>query len=71
MKDHIHDLSLVFDRLLKYGIKVKGPKIRLGVKELPFLGTIVGVNGCRPDPEKTKAIRMCATCGDFSRKMRS
>ena len=56
VKDHIRDLSLVFDRLLKYGIKVKGPKIRLGVKELPFLGTIVGVNGCRPDPEKTKAI---------------
>jgi transposase InsO family protein len=56
VKDHIRDLSSVFDRLLKYGIKVKGPKIRLGVKELPFLGTIVGVNGCRPDPEKTKAI---------------
>ena len=56
VKDHIRDLSLVFDRLLKYGIKVKGPKMRLGVKELPFLGTIIGVNGCRPDPEKTKAI---------------
>ena len=56
VEDHIRDLHKVFERLDKYGIKVKGSKIKLGVKELPFLGTLVGVDGCRPDPEKTKAI---------------
>ena len=56
VEDHIRDLNLVFDKLDTFGIKVRGEKIKLGVKELPFLGQIIGVNGCRPDPEKVKAI---------------
>ena len=56
VQDHIRDLDKVFSRLAKYNIKVKADKIRLGLKELPFLGQLVGVEGCRPDPLKTKAV---------------
>jgi len=56
VKDHIRDLDIVFERLNKYNIKVKADKIRLALIELPFLGQLVGENGIRPDPEKTKAI---------------
>ena len=54
--DHIRDLDKVFTRLHRYNIKVKADKIRLALRELPFLGQLVGENGVRPDPEKTKAI---------------
>ena len=56
VQDHIRDLELVFDRLNRYNIKVKADKIRLGLRELPFLGQLVGEGGIRPDPDKTKAI---------------
>ena len=56
VEDHIADLEQVFDRLDKYNVKVKGDKMRLGLKELPFLGQLINEEGCRPDPEKTKAI---------------
>ena len=56
IEDHIADLNKVFDRLDKYNVKVRADKMRLALKELPFLGQLVGVNGCRPDPEKTKAV---------------
>ena len=56
VKDHVEALHKVFDRLDQYGIKVKGDKIKLALKELPFLGQIVGVDGCKPDPSKVKAV---------------
>ena len=56
VEDHVRDLNTVFQRLAKYNIKVKADKIKLGLKELPFLGQLIGVDGCRPDPDKTKAI---------------
>ena len=56
VRDHIRDLDRVFDRLDKYNVKVKGDKMRLALKELPFLGQLVSEEGCRPDPSKTKAI---------------
>ena len=57
VEDHIKDLDKVFDKLDALGIKVRGDKIKLGVKELPFLGQIVGVDGVKPDPAKLKAIK--------------
>ena len=56
VEGHIDHLEQVFDRLQKYGITVKGAKVRLGLKELPYLGQIISTKGCRPDPAKTKAI---------------
>ena len=57
VEGHIQHLDQVFTRLERYGITVKGSKVRLGVKELPFLGQIISTKGCRPDPAKTKAIK--------------
>jgi hypothetical protein len=56
VEGHITHLNQVFERLVKYGITVKGAKVRLGLKELPYLGQIISTKGCRPDPAKTKAI---------------
>jgi hypothetical protein len=35
---------------------IKGSKVKLGVKELPFLGQIINKYGYRPDPNKIKAV---------------
>jgi hypothetical protein len=35
---------------------IKGSKVKLGVKELSFLGQIVNKQGYRPDPSKIKAV---------------
>ena len=56
-EDHVRDLGLVFDRLIESGFTVKAKKVYLGFREIPWLGFLVGVNGIRPDPLKTKPIR--------------
>ena len=61
VEGHIGHLQQVFERLAKYGITVKGSKVRLGLKELPYLGQIISTKGCRPDPAKTKAITELAS----------
>jgi hypothetical protein len=53
---HIGHLDQVFSRLRSHGIIIKGSKVKLGVKELPFLGQIVSKTGYRPDPNKIKAV---------------
>ena len=42
---HIADLEKIFQRLRKHGVMIKGSKVKLGLKELPFLGQIVSKNG--------------------------
>ena len=56
VKDHIKHLDLVFDKLELYGIKAKASKIKLGLKELPFLGMIASVDGVKPNPAKVAVI---------------
>ena len=53
---HLEHLQLVFERLRASGVMIKGSKVRLGVKELPFLGQIINKHGYRPDPNKIKAV---------------
>ena len=53
---HIDHLNSVFSRLRSSGIMIKGSKVRLGVKELSFLGQIINKDGYRPDPSKVKAV---------------
>ena len=54
--DHVRDIQKVFDELRKRGIKIKGSKLKLGCKRMPFLGIIITRDGMIPNPEKTKAI---------------
>src|SRR6202012_431353 len=54
--EHLHDVAKIFDRLHKYGVKIKASKLKIALKEIPFLGIILQENGMIPNPEKTKAI---------------
>ena len=53
---HIGHLDQIFSRLRSHGVMIKGSKVKLGVKELAFLGQIVNKDGYRPDPAKIKAV---------------
>jgi hypothetical protein len=55
-EDHMRDVGLVFDRLIEAGFTVRCDKTHIGLKEVPYLGFMVGTYGTRPLPEKTKAI---------------
>ena len=50
------DLEKVFKELDKHGVKIKASKLKLGCKQMPFLGIIITPDGMIPNPEKIKAI---------------
>ena len=54
--DHLRILREVLSRLQEAGLKVKFPKCVWAAPECRVLGSIVGQDGIRPDPEKTAAI---------------
>lgn len=56
-EDHVRDVGMVFTRIIESGFTVKAKKCYVGFREVPYLGYLVGVNGTRLDPAKTKAIR--------------
>jgi hypothetical protein len=49
-------LTIVFERLAKYNLKIQLSKIRFFQRELKILGVIFSGNGKRIDPEKIQAI---------------
>jgi transposase InsO family protein len=75
-EEHIAKLDAIFDVLDAHGIKLKASKMKLGLRELQYLGVLVGENGIRPDPAKTKAVdklpfpttihELRQVCGSFS-----
>ena len=54
--DHLRDVGLVFDRLIAAGFTVNPKKVFVGMREVGYLGYLVGAYGTRPNPERTKAI---------------
>ena len=54
--DHMRDVGLVFDRLIEAGFTVRCDKCHIGMREVPYLGFMVGAYGTRPLAEKTQAI---------------
>jgi hypothetical protein len=54
--EHIKQLEEIFRRFEKAGLKVNAPKCSFGVKEIPYLGYIISVDGLRPDPKKVQGI---------------
>ena len=54
--DHLRDVGLVFDRLIQAGFTVNPKKVFIGMREVPYLGYLVGAYGTKPNPERTKAI---------------
>ncbi|GFW40318.1 hypothetical protein TNCV_1018761 [Trichonephila clavipes] len=55
-EQHKTHLKLVFNRLLKYGLRVNISKSTLGVTHLEFLGYLITPKGSKPLPEKVDSI---------------
>ena len=55
-EQHVEALSAVLGRLREVNLKLKWKKCKLFQTEVTFLGHVVGPDGIRPDPEKTRAI---------------
>ena len=53
---HLKDLEEVLDRVSRAGMKLKPKKCSLFKAEVSFLGHLVGRDGVRTDPEKTRAV---------------
>ena len=56
LDDHLHDVGLVFDKLIEAGMAVNPKKVFLAMREVPYLGFLVGSGGSRPQPGKTSAL---------------
>jgi len=56
VEDHIRDVERAFKQFERYGIKIKSSKLKIGLKQMPFLGVIITRDGIQPNPEKTDAI---------------
>ena len=53
---HLQQLEEVFRRFLKAGLKVNAAKCSFGLKEIPYLGYIISIDGVKPDPKKIQGI---------------
>ena len=55
-EDHLKHVKLVFDRLRKAKLKLKGKKCQFFLTEVSFLGHVVSTDGIKPDPAKIEKI---------------
>jgi hypothetical protein len=55
-KDHIKQVNLIFKALGKAGMRINGFKYTFHVKEMEFLGYIVGSDRIKMDPKKVQAV---------------
>ena len=57
VEDHIQHLTEVFDRLRKFGLKLRMIKCEFMKNEIKYLGYVVGSPGIKVDPDKVKVIQ--------------
>lgn len=55
-EEHLKQLEEIFRRFHKAGLKVNASKCYFGLKEIPYLGYIISVDGLKPDPKKVQGI---------------
>jgi transposase InsO family protein len=55
-EDHLTHLRQVFNIMRKYGFKAKASKVKIGVRELQWLGFIISNGTIRPDNRLVSAI---------------
>lgn len=55
------NLYAVLERLNQSKVRIKVEKMQLYVKEVEFLGHVLGENSVRPSPKRVKAVLECAT----------
>ena len=53
---HLDDLTGLFQRLSKHGLKLAPSKVFIGSRSVKFLGHIVEASGIRPDASKVTAL---------------
>ncbi|MDD9853556.1 MAG: retropepsin-like aspartic protease/reverse transcriptase, partial [Deltaproteobacteria bacterium] len=56
-EEHREHLRIVFERLQKAGLTLRGKKCRIGLSEVPYLGHIFSDTGMAPDPKKVKCVQ--------------
>lgn len=54
---HLTDLEAVFERLAKYGLKLRPAKCALFRERVKFLGHLVSAEGVAPDPDKVASVQ--------------
>nr|VZI08545.1 unnamed protein product [Spirometra erinaceieuropaei] len=57
VEEHLHHLTLLFDRFQQFGVTLHPSKCVLGATSLEFLGHLIDLNGIRTLPSKVAAIR--------------
>ncbi|GJQ87669.1 hypothetical protein Trydic_g7802 [Trypoxylus dichotomus] len=57
LQEHIDKRSSVFDRLRRANLKVSLDKCEFLRKEVAYLGHVITLNGIKPNPDKTSAIK--------------
>ena len=56
LKQHLNDVGMVFDKLIQAGFAVRCDKVHLAMKQVMYLGFLVGTDGTSPHPSKTSAL---------------
>ena len=56
-QDHLRHLTEVFDRLRKFGLKMKMSKCEFMQPEIKYLGFVVNQSGIQADPDKVQVIK--------------
>ena len=54
--DHVHNLSIIFSILTKFGMRPNPEKCIFGVEAGKFLGFVISNRGIEANPEKVQAI---------------
>ena len=57
LTEHIRDVQNILQQLLLWNLKAKPEKCDFHKTEVEFLGFIVGINGVKIDPTKTKSVQ--------------
>ena len=56
-EEHLQDIKMVFEKLCHAKLSMKLSKCHFFAKEIQYLGHMLGVEGIRPVPAKTEAIK--------------
>lgn len=56
-EEHWHDLKETFQKIRKFGVRLKPEKCTFGVTERNFLEYLISEKGIRAHPEKVEAIK--------------
>ncbi|XP_035690003.1 uncharacterized protein K02A2.6-like [Branchiostoma floridae] len=64
-RDHDENLRNLLKRAREKNLKLNKRKLRLKLKQVPYMGQLLTADGLKPDPEKVKAITEMKTPDDL------